>query len=141
MQFESFTLSQLKIGDKKEMTFEIKDENVRSFAEATGDFNPIHVNDEYAAETPFGKRVAHGVLLTGIVSGLLGTRFPGLGTVAREMNAKFSGPVFIGDTVTVTAEVTEIKERMNMCSINYSVKNPEGKTVVKGTAVVLPKKE
>ncbi len=137
--FTSKSFDELAIGDRESMVVTINDEHIEAFAKATGDYNPLHMDQEYAEKSQFGKRVAHGVLLTGIVSGLLGTKFPGLGTVAREMNAKFSGPIFIGDTVTATAEVVEKNEKIKMCTLKYKVINQAGKTVVKGKAVVLPK--
>ena len=132
------TLAELQMGDKVEIEYKIDDSHVMSFADATGDRNPLHVDDEYAKASPFGRRVAHGVLLSGIVSGILGMQFPGLGTVAREMYSKFMQPVYIGDTVTIVAEVTERKERANLCKITFTVANQEGVKVAKGYAVVIP---
>ena len=132
------TLSELNVGDSAEMDYTIEDRHIRLFAEATGDRNPIHVDDAYAAASPFGRRVAHGVLLSGIVSGLLGVRFPGLGTVAREMYSKFTKPVYVGETIHVVAEVVEKKEKVNLCRIDFKVTNQEGAVVGKGYAVVLP---
>ncbi|MFC2049001.1 MaoC family dehydratase [Elusimicrobiota bacterium] len=139
--FNSRTIKELKIGDSETLTMTIEEENIEAFARATGDFNPIHMDQEYAESTPFGKRVVHGVLLNGIVSGLLGTKLPGLGTVAREITSKFSRPILMGDTVTVTAEVADIREKYNICTLKYNVRNQEGKIAVKGEAVVLPKQE
>jgi acyl dehydratase len=136
----SKTLDELNIGDSESITVTLTEEHVESFAKATGDYNPLHMDSSYAEKTLFGKRVVHGVLLTGIVSGLLGTKFPGLGTVARELTSKFSKPVFIGDTVTATAHVVEKNDKLNMCTLKYEVKTPQGKTAVKGKAVVLPKR-
>ncbi len=138
---ESKTMNEMKVGDFKEEKIALNEEHVESFARATRDFNPIHVDDDYAKESQFGKRVVHGVLLTGIVSGMLGTQLPGLGTVAREMTAKFSRPVFIGETVTARIELVEKKEKYNICVFNYRIVNQEGKRAVKGRAVVLPRME
>lgn len=139
--FESKSINEIKIGDKASATVEITAERIEAFADATGDFNPIHMDEEYASNSVFKKRVAHGVLLTGIVSGILGTKLPGLGTVAREMDAKFSRPAFIGDTVTAEIELVEKKEKYNICVFKYKVTNQESKVIVKGRAVVLPRKE
>jgi len=137
--YQSKTIAELNIGDKEILTMTITEEHVEAFAKATGDYNPLHMDKKYAEESQFGKRVVHGVLLTGIISGMLGTKMPGLGTVAREMNAKFSRPAFIGDTITATVELVEKKERINMCVFNYNIVNQDNQTVVKGKAVVLPK--
>lgn len=138
--FESKSINDLQIGDKETVTLTITEEHVEAFAKATGDFNPLHMDQEYAEQTPFGRRIVHGVLLNGIISGILGTKMPGLGTVAREMNAKFSRPAYIGDTITAVVELVEKKERINMCTFKYYVNNQEGKAIVKGVAVVLPKR-
>lgn len=135
------TINELKIGDKESITLTINEENLEAFAKATGDYNPLHMDQAYAEKSQFGKRVVHGVLLTGIISGILGTRLPGLGTVAREMNAKFSRPTFIGDTVTAVIELVEKKDKLNMCIFQYKVTNQHDKTVVRGKAVVLPRTE
>lgn len=139
--FQSKTINELKIGDKESVTLTLTEENIDAFAKATGDYNPIHMDVEYANKSVFGRRVSHGVLLTGIVSGILGTKLPGLGTIAREMNAKFSGPAYIGDTLTATVELVEKKEKINMCIFSYRIVNQDNRQVVKGKAVVLPKKE
>ena len=139
--FKSRDISEINVGDSESVTLTIGEEQVNAFAEATGDRNPIHLDEEYAAGSHFGRKVVHGVLLTGIVSGILGTRLPGLGTVAREMDAKFSRPAYVGDTVTATVELIQKKEKFNMCVFSYTVLNQDGKMLVKGRAVVLPKQK
>ncbi|MBN2407075.1 MAG: MaoC family dehydratase [Elusimicrobia bacterium] len=136
---QSKSFNELAVGDREAITVEITEEMVNAFAMATGDYNPLHVDAEYAAKSRFGRKIVHGVLLPGIISGILGTRLPGLGTVAREMDAKFSRPVFVGETVTAEVELIEKKEKLNMCIFRYGITNKDGKTVVKGKAVVLPK--
>jgi len=132
------SIQELKIGDNIKMDFTIEDKHIQLFAEATGDFNPVHISDDYAAGTVFKKRIAHGVLLSGLISGMLGMNLPGLGTIAREMYSKFLKPVYIGDKLVLTAAVTEIKEKLNMCKIEFLVTNQDEITVGKGYAVVLP---
>jgi 3-hydroxybutyryl-CoA dehydratase len=132
------SIQELNINDKISMEIVVEDKHIQKFAQATGDFNPLHVNDEYAASTPFKKRIAHGVLLSGIVSGLLGTKLPGLGTVAREMYSKFLKPVYIGDKLNIEAKISEIKEKLNICKITFKVKNQDNVLVGKGYAVVIP---
>jgi len=139
--FESRSINEMEIGDKASRRVTLEAKHIESFAEATGDFNPIHVDEDYASKSVFQKRVAHGVLLTGIVSGILGTKLPGLGTVAREMDAKFSRPAFIGDTLTAEVELVQKKEKYNVCVFNYRVTNQDSKVVVRGRAVVLPRKD
>ncbi|HPG31350.1 MAG TPA: MaoC family dehydratase [bacterium] len=132
------SINEMKIGDNIVMDFLVEDKHIKQFAEATGDFNPVHVNDDYASSTIFKKRIVHGVLLSGIVSGMLGMNLPGLGTIAREMYSKFLKPVYIGDKLTVTSTVTELKEKLNLCKIEFVVKNQDSLVVGKGYAVVIP---
>ena len=133
------TINEIKIGDGISVEITITDEQIKKFAEATGDFNPLHVDDDYAKKSPFKKRVAHGVLLSGIVSGVIGMKLPGLGTVARDMYSKFMRPVFIGDVLTIDAKITEIKEKIKTCKIEFIVKNQDKKKVGKGYATVIPR--
>ena len=135
---KGLSMDRLNLGDRCTMEYTIEDRHVRAFAEATGDNNPLHVDDVYAEASPFKRRVAHGVLLSGIVSGLLGTRFPGLGTIAREMYSKYQKPVYLGDTVTVAAEVAERNEKLNLAKITFKVTNQDGVMVARGYAVVIP---
>lgn len=132
-------ISELNIGDRIEVPYIITQEQVDLFARATGDHNPLHSDEAYAATTQFKSRIAHGVLLSGIVSGVIGMKLPGLGTIAREMSSKFLQPVYPGDTVTVAAEVTEVNAKLNIAVIDFKVKNQKGQLVGKGQAKVLPR--
>lgn len=132
------SFDEIELGETLDVEFDIDDARVQKFADATGDHNPIHLDDAYAEASPFGRRVAHGVLLTGIVSGILGIRLPGLGTVARETYSKYMKPVYIGDTVHVAAEVTEKVEKTSTIKITFKVTNQDGKMVARGYAVVIP---
>ncbi len=132
------TIEDIKIGDYISMDFIVEEKHIKQFAEATGDFNPVHIDENYASSTIFQKRIAHGVLLSGIVSGMLGMNLPGIGTIARDMYSKFMKPVYIGDKLTVTSTVTEIKEKLNLCKIEFIVKNQDNTIVGKGYATVIP---
>ena len=136
---QSKSFEELRVGDSESLSLTISEKHVEAFAEATGDRNPIHMDKDYADSSQFGRRIAHGVLLTGIVSGILGTKLPGLGTVARQMDAKFSRPAYIGDTVTATVTLKRKREKLKMCEFNYKVTNQKEKTIVRGKAVVIPK--
>lgn len=134
---KSKTIDQLKVGDTESVRMELTKDKVESFARATGDYNPLHMDEDYAHNSQFGSRIVHGVLLTGIISGMLGTRLPGLGTIAREMSAKFRRPAYVGETVKATIELTRKKERLRMAIFKYRVENGEGEMVVKGKAKVI----
>ncbi|MDA3793434.1 MAG: MaoC family dehydratase [Elusimicrobia bacterium] len=136
---KSLTFEELNIGDKETIKVTVNKDKVDAFADATGDYNPIHVDEEYAAKSQFKKTIVHGVLLTGIISGLLGTKLPGLGTVAREMNAKFTHPAFVGEELTAEVEVIKKIDKIKICILKYRVLNAAGKVVVKGKAKVIPK--
>ncbi|MEA3506143.1 MAG: MaoC family dehydratase, partial [Elusimicrobiota bacterium] len=102
--YSSLTFSELNIGDREVLKVTVGEDKVDAFAAATGDYNPIHVDADYAAKSQFKRKIVHGVLLTGIISGMLGTKLPGLGTVAREMTAKFTRPAFVGEELTAEVE-------------------------------------
>jgi 3-hydroxybutyryl-CoA dehydratase len=99
------------VGDRAETTVTVTDELLEHFAEATGDRNPIHFDDDYARTTRFGGRIAHGLLVGGIISGLLANELPGPGTVYLGQELAFKAPVRIGDQVRCEVEVTEAGER------------------------------
>lgn len=138
MQQAGKKISQLNVGDRVTEILIVTQEQIDLFARATGDHNPIHIDPAYATTTQFKNRIAHGVLLNGIVSGLLGMRLPGLGTIARELNSKFLKPVFPDDEITVEIEVIEVIEKLNLCTLKFEIRNQENQIVCKGQAKVIP---
>jgi acyl dehydratase len=126
------------VGQKCISSLLVTDALVRGMAELTGDKNPIHVNDEFAKKTKFGQRVAHGIILFGLMSKALGTEMPGLGTVYLSQTANFKAPVFIGDTVTLEATITEILPKA-VAKLSVVIKKQTGEVVLDGiTEVKLP---
>jgi 3-hydroxybutyryl-CoA dehydratase len=121
----------LKVGDKFSTAREVTDELIRKFAEVSGDFNPIHLDEEFAAETRFGRRIAHGMLSGAFISAVLGYEFKERKIVYLSQTLKFVAPVFIGDTVTATATVTHIREDKPIGT------NQNADTLVKGQAAVM----
>lgn len=134
------TRESLRVGDKGSFTKTVTDQDVFDFADASGDHNPLHIDDEYAARSTFGRRVAHGILTAGIISSVLGGEIPGLGTIFVELHIRFLKPVFINDTVTATATVIETinPERVRLM---VACTNQDGRDVAIGNAVVIPPKE
>lgn len=127
----------LKIGEEAFFTKTITDYDVYSFAGITGDFNSIHVNDEYAKQSMFRKRIAHGMLIGSFISTVLGQRLPGPGTIYLEQNLKFLKPVYIGDTVTAKVIVKEIiNSEKGIYSLGTFVVNQNNEVVVDGYAIV-----
>jgi 3-hydroxybutyryl-CoA dehydratase len=111
--------------------------DVDAFAQATGDSNPIHLDDAFAARTRFGRRIAHGMLAASYVSSLLGTRLPGPGSIYLSQTLKFTKPVYLGDTLTVTATVAGYRPERGIVTLETAVSNQRGETVLSGEAVCL----
>lgn len=126
-----------EIGQSASRTKTFTDEVIRTFAEISGDTNPIHVDDDYAATTRFGKRIAHGILTASLLSAILANDLPGAGTVYLSQNLKFMGPVFVGDTITATVTVSKYREDKNIVTFDTVCVNQNGETVITGEAVVL----
>src|SRR5215203_949255 len=101
-------LMKIKIGDSFSRSREVTDQLVRDFAEVSGDHNPIHLDDEFAAATRFGRRIAHGMLSAAFISGVLGNEMAERKVVYLSQTLRFTAPVFIGDTVTTTSTVKAI---------------------------------
>ncbi|MBM4452244.1 MAG: MaoC family dehydratase [Chloroflexi bacterium] len=135
---KGITLDQLNIGQTYESKVTITEDMIKRFAEATGDYNPIHLNEDYAKGTIFKTRVAHGMLQAGIISGILGTRFPGVGTIYLSQTMRFLKPVFIGDEVTSSLKVLELITEKNRVRLETVCTNQRGETVLSGEALVMP---
>ena len=127
----------ISIGDSATRTKTITDEDVKNFAAATGDMNPVHLDDSYAAGTRFGKRIAHGMLTGSIISAILGNDLPGPGTVYLGQEFKFRAPVFIGDTVTARVEVIKYREDKRITTLHTTCTNQDGVLLIEGEAVVI----
>ena len=132
----------LKVGDAAEMHKTIGEEEVRAFAGLTGDHNPVHLDEEYAARTRFGRRIAHGMLGASLISAVLANELPGRGTVYLSQTLRFTAPVFLGDTVTARVVVKSVREDKPVVTLETVCTNQRGERVVEGEAVVLvPKAE
>lgn len=114
----------------------VTEADVNTFAEVTGDDNPVHVNAEYAATTMFKQRIAHGMLSAGYISAVLGTKMPGPGAIYVDQQLKFKAPVMIGDTVTTTATILEINERRRRVVLS-TVCSVGDKVVAEGQATLM----
>ncbi|ANE41210.1 enoyl-CoA hydratase [Fervidobacterium sp. SC_NGM5_O18] len=129
-------IDDIYIGQVYEVKRIVTDEMVKLFAEATGDKNPVHLDEEYAKNTIFGGRIAHGILSLGIISSVLGMEFPGAGTIYLMQNAKFRRPVYIGEEVTVKLIVKEVdREKRRVLLETYVVKE-NGENAIEGEALV-----
>jgi 3-hydroxybutyryl-CoA dehydratase len=135
------TISQLKPGDFAEFSKTVSETDVYLFAGVVGDFNPAHVNEEYAKGTFFKTRIAHGMLAAGFVSSVIGMQLPGPGTVYISQDLKFLAPVRIGDTITARVEVTEVIAEKNRVKLTTTCTNQAGVKILTGEAMASPPKE
>jgi len=132
-----------KIGDSAEFTKTITEEDVMMFAKVTGDYNPIHVNPEYAKTQMFGKQVAHGALSSGLISAVLGFKLFGPGILYGGQTVKFVKPVFFGDTLTAVATVKDMftkkegKLKFIICDTIVKNQNDEEVTTGEGTIIFM----
>lgn len=138
---ERKTFDQIQIGEKASLSKTISEADIYIFAGITGDFNPLHINQEYAKTTMFKGRVAHGILTAGLISAVLGTRLPGPGAIYLSQTLKFTAPVRIGDTITASIEVVEKIEQKSRIRLRTTCINQEGEVVVEGEAVTMLSRE
>ncbi len=128
---------EIKIGDDASLSRTITEAHIVNYAGVTGDVNPVHVDAEYAAKSMFGERIAHGMLVAGLISAVLGTQLPGPNSIYLGQDLKFKAPVKIGNTVTVVVTVTEKREDKPIMKLQTTVTNQRGEVVVDGSAVLM----
>lgn len=137
----SYTLQQLKVGDKVSLVRAFTEEDVKTFAQVSGDTNPAHLDAEYAKGTMFKDRIVHGMLTASLFSALLGTQMPGLGTIYVGQTLKFLRPVYFGDEITASVTVKELLPERNRVIFECEAVNQKGDTVLVGEATMMPPKE
>src|SRR5687768_8137585 len=130
----------LQPGDKTSRTTPITDEMIRLFADLTGDTNPVHLDDAYAASTRFGRRIAHGMIPASLISAALANDLPGPGTVYLSQTLRFKAPVYPGDAITTTVEVKSVRPDKPIITLTTTCKNQNDVVVLEGEAVVLVSK-
>lgn len=126
----------IKVGDTAQMQRTVCDADVLRFAELSGDYNPVHLDEAYAKTTRFGGRIAHGLFCSAMVSALLGMELPGLGTIILSENMRFRYPAYINDTVIAQVQVASIDPKKNRATISFVCKNQSGKILMDGSAEV-----
>ena len=134
------TMSQIKLGDSAYTQKTISETDVYLFAGITGDLNPAHINQVESEKTMFKGRIAHGILVSGLISAVLGMQLPGTGTIYLSQELKFTKPVHIGDTITATCTVAELKPEKNIAKLETVCTNQNGEVVISGMATVMPPK-
>lgn len=127
----------LKVGDSAEITKKIEQSDVDAFAGVTGDHNPVHVDEEFAKTTRFGRRIAHGMLTASLISAVLANKLPGEGSVYLGQTLQFVAPVFPGDEITARVTVREIREDKPIVKLETICVNQRDEIVVRGEATVL----
>lgn len=139
-EIKGLTIDQLEVGQKASFTKTVTEADVYNYAGVSGDFNPAHMNEEYAKNTAFKTRIAHGMLSAGFISAVLGTKLPGPGTIYLNQDLRFTKPVHFGDTITATITVEELINEKNRAILKTVCTNQDGDVVVEGTAKVMPPK-
>ncbi|UCB50319.1 MAG: MaoC family dehydratase [Deltaproteobacteria bacterium] len=134
------TIDEIEVGDTAEFAKTVSEADIYLYAGVTGDVNPAHIDEVYASHTFFKTRIAHGMLLGGFISTVLGNKLPGHGTVYMKQDLEFLAPVRMGDTVTARAEVVEVIKEKNRVKLRTTCVNQDGITVVDGEALVSPPK-
>ena len=127
----------MKVGDSAEITKTIEQSDIDAFANVTGDHNPVHVDEEFAKTTRFGRRIAHGMLTASLISAVLANHLPGEGSVYLGQTLQFVAPVFPGDEITARVTVKEIREDKPILKLETVCVNQRGELVIRGEATVL----
>jgi len=126
----------LRVGETAARAKVITDADIRTFADLTGDHNPIHVDDEFASQTRFGQRIAHGMLSGSLISAVLANDLPGQGSIYLGQTLQFVAPVFVGDEVTARVTVRAVREDKPVATLETVCVNQRNEVVIKGEATV-----
>ena len=126
----------IKIGDEATLARTITEAHIVNYAGITGDMNPLHVDAEYAAHSMFKERIAHGMLVAGLISAVLGTQLPGPNSIYLGQDLNFVAPVMIGDTIKVVVAVTDKRDEKRIIKLRTTAYNQRGEIVIDGNAVV-----
>jgi 3-hydroxybutyryl-CoA dehydratase len=127
----------IKVGDKASFSKTVSESDIYNFAGISGDFNPVHINEEFAKTGLFKTRIAHGFLAASLISTVLGTKLPGPNTIYLSQELQFKAPVKIGDTIKAECEVLEKSDKKKILKMKTTVYNQTGAAVIEGTATVL----
>ena len=132
MGFERF-----EVGMKGQTSKTITETDVILFSGISTDINPVHINEEAAKEGMFGRRIAHGILVSGLISAVLANKVPGPGTIYMGQDLKFLAQVYIGDTITAECEIIELIPEKKRIRLKTTCVNQDGKVVIDGSALVM----
>ena len=124
------------VGERATRTTTFTPEAVAQFAALVGDHNPVHLDADFAARTPFGRPIVHGMFVASLLSGILGEELPGPGSIYLSQSLRFEAPVYVGDTVTATVEVSAAREGKRIVTLRTECHNADGARVISGEAIV-----
>ncbi len=130
-------MNKLQVGEAWEITLSWSQEQVNAFAEISGDHNPIHRDATYAATTPFQRPIMHGMLSASVFSRILGTEFPGSGTIYLQQTLSFKAPMYVDTPYVARLEITHIDSERHRATLRTTITNPEGKITLSGEAQVI----
>jgi len=131
-----YSITELTIGQTASFSKTVSESDIYLYAGVTGDINPLHINEEYAKTTAFKSRIAHGMLSAGFVSAVLGVSLPGPGSLYESQSLKFLAPVYIGDTITATAQVLSIDTEKGRVILKTTCTNQDETVVLDGKASI-----
>lgn len=140
LNMSGFSIDEIHIGMKRSVSKTITETDIYNFAGIIGDINPLHVNEEYAKNTRFKTRIAHGMLTASFFSTIVGMCIPGADAIYLGQTLKFLLPVKVGDTITATGEVTKIIPEKKIAYLKTTVINQNGDLVIEGEATVMATK-
>jgi 3-hydroxybutyryl-CoA dehydratase len=132
-----YTFENLFVGQKANFFKKIDSALVNDFAKISGDFNPLHMSEEYASTTNFGKRVCHGMLLASFFSQLVGMYLPGKNSLYFSQTLNFRNPCFIDDNITIEGEIIEKKSNVKLITVKTTIHNQDGKCLIDGIGKVI----
>ncbi|AFT67265.1 MAG: 3-hydroxybutyryl-CoA dehydratase [Cycloclasticus pugetii] len=135
---EGFSVEEMKVGQSASMSKTVTEADIILFAGITGDFNPAHIDEEYAKQSMFKGRIAHGMLSAGFISATLAMKLPGPGSIYLGQNMKFKAPVKIGDTVKTTVTITDINIDKKIVKLDTVCMVGETKVVIGDCAMMKP---
>ena len=130
------TFNDLRIGQRASLQKTFSAADVTMFAGVSLDVNPVHMSEGFAKTTMFGKPIIHGMLTASLISAVLGNQLPGPGTIYLGQELKFLAPVYVGDDITATVEIIELREDKKIVKLNTTCVNQDGNTVISGVATV-----
>ena len=132
-----YKIENIEVGTKEKFEVTVTEETINEFARISGDYNPLHMDENYASSTKFERRICHGMLLASFFSRLIGMYLPGKNSLYFSQSLKFISPCFIGDKVLVEGEVLDKSLATKIVTLRTTILNKSGKCLVDGQAKVL----